>query len=50
MIPVCGVMGVSVLVLAFARLSATIVPYCLGLAFYGLWPWVGERLTRLTPE
>jgi 4-amino-4-deoxy-L-arabinose transferase-like glycosyltransferase len=50
MIPVCGVIGVSVLVLAFARLSSTIVPYCLGLAFYGLWPWVGERLTRLTPE
>jgi hypothetical protein len=50
LIPVCGVMGVSVLVLAFARLSATVLPYCLGLAVYGLWPWVNERLTRLTPE
>jgi hypothetical protein len=50
LIPVCGVMGVSVLVFAFARLSATILPYCLGLAVYGLWPWVGRQLTRLTPE
>lgn len=50
LVPVSGIMGVSVLVLAFARLSATILPYCLGLAVYGLWPWIDERLTRLTPE
>jgi hypothetical protein len=50
LVPVCGIMGVSVLVLAFARLSATILPYCLGLAVYGIWPWLDERLTRLTPE
>jgi 4-amino-4-deoxy-L-arabinose transferase-like glycosyltransferase len=50
LIPVLGVLGVSVLVLAFARLSATILPYCLGLAVYGLWPWLGRRLTRMTPE
>lgn len=50
LIPVIGVMGVSVLVFAFARLSATILPYCIGLAVYGLWPWVDRQLTRLTPE
>jgi 4-amino-4-deoxy-L-arabinose transferase-like glycosyltransferase len=50
LVPVLGVMGISVVVFAFARLSATILPYCLGLAVYGLWPWLGSRLTRMTPE
>lgn len=49
-IPVIGMMGVSVVVFAFARLSATVMPYCLGLAIYGIWSWAGKRLTRLTPE
>lgn len=38
LVPVTGMMGVSVTVLAFARLSATIIPYLIGLAIYGLWP------------
>jgi hypothetical protein len=50
LIPVLGVMGASVVIFAFARLSATILPYCLGLAVYGLWPWLGRQLTRMTPE
>jgi hypothetical protein len=50
LIPILGVMGVSVLVFAFARLSATVVPYGIGLGLYGLWPWLSRRLTRLTPE
>jgi MFS family permease len=50
LIPIIGVMGVSVLIFAFARLSATILPYGIGLGLYGLWPWLSRRLTRLTPE
>lgn len=50
LIPMIGVMGMSVLVFAFARLSATILPYGIGLGVYGLWSWIGRRLTRLTPE
>jgi MFS family permease len=50
LIPILGVMGVSVLVFAFARLSATVLPYCIGLGLYGLWPCLSRRLTRLTPE
>jgi hypothetical protein len=50
LVPVLGVMGVSVMVFAFARLSATILPYCLGLGVYGIWPWAVRRLTHLTPE
>jgi len=38
LVSVIGVMGVSVAVFAFARLSATIMPYLIGLAVYGLWP------------
>jgi hypothetical protein len=33
------------LVVAFARLSVTIMPYVIGLAVYGLWPTI-ERLRR----
>lgn len=36
--PVVGIMGVSVVVFAFARLSATIMPYLIGLTIYGLRP------------
>jgi 4-amino-4-deoxy-L-arabinose transferase-like glycosyltransferase len=43
LIPIAGIMGVSVLVFAFARLSATIIPYLIGLAVYGLRP---ERLLK----
>lgn len=45
--PVIGIMAVSVAVFAFARLSATIMPYLIGLAVYGLWPAV-RRLRRIT--
>jgi len=38
LVPVAGVLGASVVVFAFARLSATIMPYLVGLAVYGLWP------------
>lgn len=38
LVPVGGIMGVSVAVFAFARLSATIMPYLIGLAVYGFWP------------
>jgi 4-amino-4-deoxy-L-arabinose transferase-like glycosyltransferase len=38
LIPISGIMVVSVLVFAFARLSATVLPYVIGLAVYGLWP------------
>jgi len=38
MVPVAGIMGASVAILAFARLSAIIMPYLIGLAVYGLWP------------
>lgn len=37
-VPVLGIMGVSVVIFAFARLSATVIPYLIGLAVYGLWP------------
>jgi hypothetical protein len=50
LVPVFGVMGVSVMVFAFARLSASILPYGIALGIYGLWPWASRRLTRLTPE
>lgn len=49
-VPVIGLMGASVVVFAFARLSAPVMPYCLGLAMYGLWSWRSRRLKRLTPE
>ena len=45
LVPLVGIMGVSVVVFAFARLSATIMPYVIGLAVYGLWPIV-ERSRR----
>jgi 4-amino-4-deoxy-L-arabinose transferase-like glycosyltransferase len=38
LVPVVGIMGVSVVVFAFARLSVTVMPYLIGLAVYGLWP------------
>jgi 4-amino-4-deoxy-L-arabinose transferase-like glycosyltransferase len=38
LVPVVGIMGVSVVVFAFARLSVTVMPYLVGLAVYGLWP------------
>jgi len=38
LVPVAGIFGASAVVFAFARLSATIVPYLVGLAVYGLWP------------
>jgi len=41
-VPVVGIMGASVVVFAFARLSAIIMPYLIGLAagwvHHGLWP------------
>jgi len=37
-VPVLGIMGVSVVIFAFARLSVTIMPYLIGLAVYGFWP------------
>lgn len=50
LIPVIGIAGVSVVVFAFARLSATIMPYLIGLASYGLWPDRGQsqRLEALS--
>ncbi len=45
LVPIVGIMGASVLVFAFARLSATIMPYLIGLAVYGLWPTI-EQLRR----
>lgn len=45
--PVMGIMAISVAVFAFARLSATIMPYTIGLAVYGLWPII-KRLRRTT--
>jgi 4-amino-4-deoxy-L-arabinose transferase-like glycosyltransferase len=42
LVPIAGIMGVSVLVLAFARLSATIMPYVIGLVAYGLWPIIAR--------
>jgi hypothetical protein len=47
LVPVIGIMTVSVAVFAFARLSATIMPYLIGLAIYGLWPTI-RRLRRIT--
>jgi len=38
LVPVGGIIGASVVVFAFARLSATIMPYLVGLAVYGSWP------------
>jgi len=38
LVPVVGIMGVSVVVFALARLSVTVMPYLIGLAVYGLWP------------
>ena len=37
-VPVLGIMGVSIVIFAFARLSATVMPYLIGLAVYGFWP------------
>ena len=42
LVPVTGIMGASVLVFAFARLSATIMPYMIGLAVYGLQPLINR--------
>jgi 4-amino-4-deoxy-L-arabinose transferase-like glycosyltransferase len=42
LVPAAGIMSVSVVVFAFARLSATIMPYIVGLAVYGLWPIVSK--------
>jgi 4-amino-4-deoxy-L-arabinose transferase-like glycosyltransferase len=50
MIPVAGIMGVSIWVLAFARLSSTIMPYMIGLAIYGLWPITQSPIKNLKPE
>jgi hypothetical protein len=47
LVPVMGIMAVSVAVFAFARLSATIMPYTIGLAVYGLWPII-RQLRRTT--
>jgi hypothetical protein len=47
--PIGGIMGVSVLVLAFARLSATIMPYLIGLAIYGFWPVIQKAIKNLKP-
>lgn len=49
-IPIGGVMGVSVLIFAFARLSATIFPYIIGLAVYGIEPLIILPLKRLISE
>jgi hypothetical protein len=38
LVPIAGIMGASVTVFAFARLSATIMPYTIGLVIYGIWP------------
>lgn len=46
LVPVIGIMAVSVIVFAFARLSATIMPYLIGLAVYGLWPTI-EKSRRI---
>ncbi len=50
LIPIGGIMGVSVLVFAFARLSATIFPYVIGLAVYGIEPHITLPLKRLISE
>jgi 4-amino-4-deoxy-L-arabinose transferase-like glycosyltransferase len=50
LVPVGGIMGVSVLVLAFARLSATIMPYLIGLAIYGCWLAMHRAIKNLKPE
>jgi 4-amino-4-deoxy-L-arabinose transferase-like glycosyltransferase len=47
LVPIIGVVGVSMAVFAFARLSATIMPYLIGLAVYGLGPVI-EQLRRST--
>ncbi len=44
LVPVIGIMGVSILIFAFARLAITILPYLIGLAIYGIWPFVTRRL------
>ena len=49
-IPIGGVMGVSVLIFAFARLSAPIFPYVIGLAAYGIEPHITLPLKRLISE
>ena len=38
LVPVAGIMGASVVIFAFARLSMTVMPYLIGLAVYGFWP------------
>ncbi len=38
LVPIAGILSVSITVFAFARLSATMMPYLIGLAVYGLWP------------
>jgi 4-amino-4-deoxy-L-arabinose transferase-like glycosyltransferase len=38
LLPVVGIAGVSLVILAFARLSAPVMPYLLALAVYGVWP------------
>jgi hypothetical protein len=44
LVPVIGIMGVSVLIFAFARLAVTILPYLIGLAVYGVWPIITRYL------
>jgi Dolichyl-phosphate-mannose-protein mannosyltransferase len=50
LIPVLGIMGSSVLVFSFGRLSATIMPYLVGLSIYWLWPVIKLPYKCLTPE
>jgi glycosyltransferase involved in cell wall biosynthesis/MFS family permease len=38
LVPVVGVLGVSVVIFSFGRLSATVTGYLVGLALYGLFP------------
>jgi 4-amino-4-deoxy-L-arabinose transferase-like glycosyltransferase len=46
LVPIVGIMGMSVIVFAFARLSATIMPYVIALASYGWW----QAFKCLKPE
>lgn len=38
LIPITGIMGAAVLIFSFGRLSATIMPYMIGIVVYGLSP------------
>lgn len=41
-----GIFGASIFVFAFARLSATVVPYCIGLAVYEISHWRIPLISR----